>query len=320
MTTAISTWRNAAYGLLENRLACNPGYTLISRFIITLIILNVFAVILESNHGLYERFREAFNAFELFSVTIFSIEYLARVWVSAENSKYAGQPAWKARISFLLSPMALVDFLAVAPFYLALLIPIDLRFLRLFRLLRLIKLSHYFDGLQVFLTVLRRESAAMAAALLTMLILIIVSACLMFMLETAAQPGHFENIAQAIWWAVVTLTTVGYGDITPITFAGKLLGIAIMLLGVGCMALPAGILAARFSEELRSRRDFLKGKVIDALRDGVMDPSEQQAIAKLQHELGLSDEVVKRIVAVQHQLSKNYHYCPHCGENLSHDD
>jgi voltage-gated potassium channel len=319
MTSAINTWRNAAYGMLEGRLENHPGFKLISRFIISLIILNVLAVILESNRVLYEHYREVFNAFELFSVTIFTIEYLARAWVSAENSKYAGLPNWRARIAYLLSPMALVDLLAVAPFYLALLIPIDLRFLRLFRLLRLIKLSHYFDGLQVFLTVLRRESAAMAAALLTMLILIVVSACLMFMLETAAKPGHFESIAQAIWWAVVTLTTVGYGDITPITFAGKLLGIVIMLLGVGCMALPAGILAARFSEELRSRRDLLQGKVIDALRDGVMDPAEQQAIAKLQHELGLSDDVVKRIVAVQGQLQKSYRFCPHCGETLSHD-
>lgn len=319
MTSAINIWRNAAYSMLEGQLENHPGFKLISRFIISLIILNVLAVILESNQLLYERFREAFNAFELFSVTIFTIEYLSRVWVSAENSKYANLPSWKARVAYLLTPMALVDLLAVAPFYLALLIPIDLRFLRLFRLLRLIKLSHYFDGLQVFLTVLRRESSAMAAALLTMLILIVVSACLMFTLETAAQPGHFESIAQAIWWAVVTLTTVGYGDITPITFAGKLLGIVIMLLGVGCMALPAGILAARFSEELRSRRDLLQGRVIDALRDGVMDPSEQKAISKLQHELGLSDDVVKRIVSVQRQLSKSFSYCPHCGENLDHE-
>jgi voltage-gated potassium channel len=319
MTSAINIWRNAAYGMLEGQLENSAGFKLISRFVITLIILNVLAVILESNQLLYERFREGFNAFERFSVTIFTIEYLARAWVSSENSIYAGLPNWKARISYLLSPMALVDFLAVAPFYLALLIPIDLRFLRLFRLLRLMKLSHYFDGLQVFLTVLRRESSAMAAALLTMLILIVISACLMFMLETNAQPGHFDSIAQAIWWAVVTLTTVGYGDITPITFAGKLLGIAIMLLGVGCMALPAGILAARFSEELRSRRDLLQGRVIDAFRDGVMDPAEKQAIAKLQNELGLSDDVVKRIVTVQRQLSKNYRYCPHCGENLGDD-
>ena len=319
MTGATNIWRQTAYGMLEGRIEDHPGFKLISRFIISLIILNVAAVILESNHNLYERFREAFNAFELFSVMIFTIEYLARVWVSAENSKYASLPAWRARLRYLFSPMALVDLLAVVPFYLALIIPIDLRFLRLFRLLRLMKLSHYFDGLQVFLTVLRRESAAMAAALLTMLILIVVSACLMFMLETAAKPGHFDSIAQAIWWAVVTLTTVGYGDITPITFAGKLLGIAIMLLGVGCMALPAGILAARFSEELRSRRDLLQGKVIDALRDGVLDPAEQTAIAQLQHELGLSDDVVARIVSVQRQLQKSYSYCPHCGESLHHD-
>jgi voltage-gated potassium channel len=311
------TWRGTVYGLLEGHKDGGECSRLIRNVIITLIVLNGIAVVLESNHAFYAYYREWFDAFELFSVTIFTVEYLARVWVSVDKQSFTHLPTWRARLAFIMSPMALVDLLAVAPFYLSMLIPIDLRYLRFFRLLRLLKFSHYFDGLQVFSTVLRREAAAIGGALLTMLILIIISACLMFTVENAAQPGHFDSIMEAIWWAVVTLTTVGYGDITPITFGGKLLGIVIMLLGVGTMALPAGILAARFTEELQSRREYINRRVLEALRDGVLDPDERESIKQLQQELGLSSEVVERIVAHQQEIAGRHQYCPHCGEQLN---
>ncbi|MDH3977197.1 MAG: potassium channel family protein [Gammaproteobacteria bacterium] len=309
--------RSAAYDLLEGREGagdCNSK--LIRSFIIALIVLNGIAVILESNHDYYVSYLELFNAFEVFSVVIFTGEYFGRLWVAAERPYYSHLPSWKARLSFMFSPMALVDLLAIAPFYLAMFIPIDLRYLRFFRLLRLLKLSHYFDGLRVFASVIQREASAIAGALLTMLTLIIISACLMFTVENAASPGHFESINQAIWWAVVTLTTVGYGDITPITFGGKLLAIVIMLLGVGTMALPAGILAARFTEELQTRREIMSRQVVDALKDGVLDINERDAIKKLQDELGLSRDVVQHIVAIQRQTMERNRYCPHCGEQV----
>jgi voltage-gated potassium channel len=281
-----------------------------------LILLNGVAVILESNHALNAAYGALFSLFELFSVAIFTLEYLGRVWVAVENAGYAGLSPWRARLRYMLSPMALIDLLAIAPFYLALLIAIDLRYLRFFRLLRLLKLSHYFDGLRVFSEVIRREAGAIAAALLTMLVLIIVSACLMFSVENAAQPGHFESITQAIWWSVVTLTTVGYGDITPITFAGKLLAMIIMMLGIGTMALPAGILAARFTEELNSRREYINRRVATAYLDGVFDDDEEEAVRRLQRELGLSREIVDRMVSSHRQLAQQRRYCSHCGEQL----
>ncbi len=319
MTEMTHTWRGTVYGLLEGHKDGGDCSCLVRNVIITLIVLNGIAVILESNHMLFSLYREWFVAFEVFSVTIFTVEYLGRIWVSADKQCYAHLPTWRARLAFILSPMALVDLLAVAPFYLSLLIPIDLRYLRFFRLLRLLKFSHYFDGLQVFSTVLRREAAAIAGALLTMLTLIIISACLMFTVENAASPGHFESITEAIWWAVVTLTTVGYGDITPITFGGKLLGIVIMLLGVGTMALPAGILAARFTEELQSRREYINRRVLEALRDGFLDPDEHASIEQLQQELGISGEVVERIISHQREVAERYQYCPHCGERVAND-
>lgn len=319
MNTASTTWRNVAHQLLESRVRRSPASDLIGRFIATLIVLNGLAVVLESNPRIFAACRDYFFAFEVFSVSIFTLEYIARLWAAAEHPRFRGTSPWRARLRYAIKPMAIVDLLAIAPFYLSLLIPIDLRYLRLFRLLRLVKLSHYFNGLHVFASVLRREAGAIAGALLIMLILIVISACLMFSVENSAQPGQFGSVAQAIWWAVVTLTTAGYGDVSPVTLGGKLLGIAIMLLGIGTMALPAGILAARFSEELQGRREVLRGQVRDALADGRLDPTEQRSLERLQEELGLSSEELDRLVALQSRFMKRHRFCPHCGESLADD-
>ena len=315
MAITATSMRGTAYRVLEGD-QDSTSCRLLQRFIIALIVLNGVAVILESNSAIHAQYRGLFAAFEIFSVIVFTIEYLGRVWASTEDSRYAHLPPWRAQLKYMCSPMALIDLLAIAPFYLSLFIPIDLRYLRFFRLLRLLKLSHYFDGLKIFTEVIRREASAISGALLTMLILIIVSACLMFTVETAARPGHFESIIEAIWWAVVTLTTVGYGDVTPITFGGKLLAIAIMLLGIGTMALPAGILAARFSEELQIRREYLKMQVAEALSDGVLDAGERQAIDALQEKLGVSKEVLERMLQGQQEAQSQHNFCPHCGERL----
>ncbi|PLW70697.1 potassium channel protein [Pseudohalioglobus lutimaris] len=316
MAGATPTWRGAIHNLLEGDLGRGKSGIVLQRFIVGLILLNGVAVILESNRALHATYGWLFSLFELFSVAVFTLEYLGRVWVAVEREPFARFSPWRARIRYVLSPMALIDLLAIAPFYLALFVAIDLRYLRFFRLLRLLKLSHYFDGLRIFSEVIRREATAIAAAMLTMLILIIVSACLMFSVENAAQPGHFESITQAIWWAVVTLTTVGYGDITPITFAGKLLAMVIMMLGIGTMALPAGILAARFSEELNSRREYVSRRVATAYLDGVLDDDEEETVRRLQKELGLSREIVDRMVSSHRHLAQQRSFCSHCGERI----
>ena len=320
MTTAIRNWRSVTFGILEDRSGRYPASRIVSQFIVALIIANGIAVVLESNAAIHLEHASSFAAFEVFSVVVFTAEYLARLWAAAEHPRYAGLPAMRARLFYALRPMALVDLLAILPFYLSLLIPIDLRYLRLFRLLRLLKLSHHFDGLDVFANVLRREAGAIAGALMIMTVITVISACLMFTVENAGSPGQFNSVAQAIWWAVVTLTTVGYGDITPVTYAGKLLGIVIMVLGVGTMALPAGILAARFSEELQSRRRILEGKVRQALEDGVLDACEQRSLKRIQDELGVSAVQLERIVREQQDRMKHIRYCPQCGVNLERDD
>lgn len=313
-----STARARTYAVVEAA-AGNGGIgsRIFSGFVVGLIILNVLAVVLESNRTLYASFAPHFAAFEIFSVAVFTCEYFARIWVAPEYPALHAMPAWHARLRFISKPMALIDLLAIAPFYLALFIPIDLRYLRLFRLLRLLKLSHYFDGLQMFVKVLGRELGAIAGALMTLVVLIVISACLMFSIENAAQPGQFDSVMQAIWWSVVTLTTVGYGDITPVTFLGKLVAMIIMLLGICTMALPAGILAAKFTEELQLRRELMSSRVQEALRDGVLDDADLRSIVELQEKLRLPPDVVQQLVALNTQARYTHNFCPHCGERLA---
>jgi voltage-gated potassium channel len=318
MTATVSkqTWRTTAFSLLTGHDRHTRGNNSVMIFIVALIIANGVAVMLEANPSIYIPNASLFTIFELFSVAVFTIEYTCRVWIATEDPRYEGHPPWLARVKYAVTPMALVDLLAIAPFYLSMFLPIDLRYLRLFRLLRLLKLSHYFDGLRVFSVVLKREASAIAGALLIMLTLIIVSACLMFTVENAAHPGQFQSVAEAIWWSVVTLTTVGYGDITPITFGGRLLAIMIMIMGVGTMALPAGIMAARFSEELQQRREILRNHVQDALLDGDLDAKEKMELEKLKRQLGMTAEELDHIVEMQQASKARFKYCPHCGESL----
>jgi voltage-gated potassium channel len=193
---------------------------------------------------------------------------------------------------------------------------IDLRFLRLLRLLRLLKLTHYFHGLDMFLDVLRSELKTIASAILTVLMLIVMVACLMFLFEHNAQPEAFGNILQSIWWSVVTLTTVGYGDITPVTMGGRILAIFIMLLGVGLVALPAGILAAKFSDELRARRDKLATQIHHALADGTIDHQERQDLDALTEELRISQSRLDDMIAMQKQHRGGPVVCPNCGTKI----
>ena len=158
----------------------NPRARLVNGFIVALILVNVIAVVLESEPGLYVDYKTVFYAIEIFSVSIFTLEYLARIWCCTENPAVTGESSLKQRLKFIFSPIGLIDLLAIAPFYLAMLFAIDLRYLRLLRLMRLLKISHYFHGLDLFADVLRSEARTIASAILTVVMLIVVVAALMF--------------------------------------------------------------------------------------------------------------------------------------------
>ncbi|CAG0942381.1 Cyclic nucleotide-gated potassium channel [Candidatus Brocadiaceae bacterium] len=225
-------------------------------FIITLIFLNVFAVILETVESLSLQYMILFRAFEVFSVFVFTVEYILRLWTCTTDKRFRG--TMKGRFRFSVTPLALVDLMAILPFYLPMCLPLDLRFiraLRLFRLLRILKMGRYSESLRTLGNVLKEGKAELLITVFGVLILLVVASSLMYFVENAAQPKAFSSIPAAMWWGVATLTTVGYGDIYPITPLGRFLGAIIAILGIGAIAIPAGILTSGFAKEIQKRHE-----------------------------------------------------------------
>jgi voltage-gated potassium channel len=284
--------------------------------LVTLIVLSTLAVVLETDAGFYARWSLELDGFDRISIAVFTIEYGLRIWVAPEHPEHQGRTALVARLRYLVSPMALVDLIAIAPAYVGLFVSVDLRYMRLFRLLRLLKLTHYFHGLAIFLAVAQAQARALLAAVFTISMLVIIAATLMYALEHQAQPQAFGNIGQSVWWAIVTMTTVGYGDVTPITTAGRMLAAVIMLLGVGIVALPAGMLAARFSEELQTRREEVLARLDHAIQDGRLDATERSEIERLSRDLGVPQDMLDRMLRVRLSQGAIGANCPHCGKSL----
>jgi len=217
-------------------------------FILTLIVLNSLAVLIESTIT-SAAFLHFLSVFEVISVIIFTVEYLLRLWVS--DLYYPGKPKWKARIRYAVSGMAIIDLLAILPFYIPFFIPFDLRvlrMLRLFRLMRLFKANRYTKSMETILKVLKAKSSELISSVIVIVTLMVISSAIMFNVENPAQPAIFRTILDAMWWASATFTTVGYGDIYPITALGKVLSAIISILGIGLVAIPTGIIASGFSE------------------------------------------------------------------------
>jgi len=223
------------------------------RFMMVLIVTNVAAVVFETVEQLVVRLDTFFTVFEIFSVFVFTVEYVLRLWVCTEDDSELYRHPIHGRLKYAVTPAALIDLLAIAPFYLSVFFTIDLRFLRVFRLLRLLKLTRYSQAMEAFATVIRSEIRGLGAALLIIIMLLVFSSSIVFLLEREAQPEIFASIPHSMWWALATLTTVGYGDVTPITAGGRIFGAVVMVLGIGMFALPTGILASGFSREIRKR-------------------------------------------------------------------
>lgn len=220
-----------------------------------LIVANVIAFVLETVDSLNQQYGAFFQTFELISLAIFSVEYLLRLWVAPLNPRYTGRFA--GRIRYALTPMALIDLLAIAPAFLPLLFAMDLRvvrILRIFRLFRLLKMGRYVESLNTMDDVIRSKKEELLVTTVMIATLLLFAGSLMYLVENDAQPDKFPDIPSALWWGIATLTTVGYGDVFPVTPLGRLLGGLIAFLGIGIFALPTGILATGFTEELQKRR------------------------------------------------------------------
>ncbi len=250
------TWRREVHDILEVGGDAYPIGRFVNGFIIVLIILNAVAFAAETVDHLAARYATFFYLFNIFSVAVFSVEYLLRLWSAVDIPMLSRMQPWKARLRFAAKPIMLIDLFAVLPFYFQWLIPIDLRALRVLRLFRLLKLVRYSPALQTLGRVLSEEYRALLGALLVMLVLLLFASTGIYFLEHNAQPDKFGSIPAAAWWAIATLTTVGYGDVAPITPWGKVLGGVVMLLGVGMFALPIAIIASGFSLE-SARHQFV---------------------------------------------------------------
>ena len=223
--------------------------------LLVLILLNVLAVILETVNSLQLRFGRLFWAFEVFSVGIFTIEYAARIWACTADPRYR-QPI-VGRLRYLSSFGGVVDLLAILPFYVTLAIPaamLDLRILRVLRLLRFVrvlKLGRYSDSFGRMQRVIGARRGDLGVALAAVGVVLVLASSAIYYVEVDTQPDVFTSIPAAMWWGISALTTVGYGDIAPVTPLGKFLGGIIQLLGIAIFALPAGIIAAGYEEESR---------------------------------------------------------------------
>jgi voltage-gated potassium channel len=231
--------------------ADDSAANLVDGVLVALIFANIAAFVAGSHREIEERFGAALGIFEAISVLVFSVEYVLRMWSCVEAAD-ASSP-WRQRFRQALRPLMIVDLLAILPFYLPL-VAADLRplrVLRVLRLLRVLKLGRYSSALQLLQRVLVRCKYELIATFSIVALLEVLAACLMWLAEREAQPEAFSSVTAAAWWAIVTLTTVGYGDIAPVTPAGKLLGGVVALLGVLVIALPAAILGSAMLEILR---------------------------------------------------------------------
>jgi voltage-gated potassium channel len=300
--------------ILEIGHAQDPSSRIIDVFIVILIFLNVIAIALESVPNLLAAYQAEFIAFETFSVIFFSIEYLMRVWSAIELDDVNSKTPIVSRIKYMLRPLVLIDLLAILPFYLAFFVSLDLRFLRVLRLLRIFKLTRYSSAMSTMLGVLREEASALSAAAFILFILLVLASSGIYLLEHKVQPEAFGSIPSAMWWSMITLTTVGYGDVVPVTAMGKVFGATIALIGVGMVALPTGILASGFANAFRRRRLSFEQEIDFALEDGELTYEESLTLQKLQDELGLSGEDAEHILKISLQrLKHEKHHCPKCG-------
>lgn len=248
--------RRRVYEIIEVGRGEDRASKLFDSFIVTLILLNVVAFAAETVPALEDRYRHWFWAFELFSVAVFTLEYAARLWVAVEMPFLARLSPFAARIRMARRPALVIDLLAFLPFYLSYFLAIDLRMLRILRLLRFLKLSRYSPAMDTLIRVLSNERRALMGAGLLLMAAVLFAASGMYYIEGASQPDKFGNVPDAAWWAIATLTTVGYGDVTPVTPLGRFFGGFVMIAGLCILALPVAIISTGFAQEV-NRRDFV---------------------------------------------------------------
>jgi voltage-gated potassium channel len=228
----------------------------VDRLLVALIIVNLIAVALESIPAIEQRYVRLFDLVEYVSLVVFTAEYLLRLWSAVEHGPHRHLSPLRSRLKYALSPAGIVDLIAVLPFWFAFVLPADLRVLLVFRVVRFFKITRYSPAMRSLLDVLYRERRALFGCLVVALGSALVAAALMHLAEGKVQPEKLGTIPDALWWSIVTIGTIGYGDVVPVTALGKLIATATIFLGLIMMALPVGIIATAFADQIH-RRDFI---------------------------------------------------------------
>ncbi len=232
--------------------------------LIALIVGNVIMVVLESVPSIFLPHRAFFRAFEYATVSIFAAEYALRLWCSVEDPRIGLDRPVSGRLRFAARPMMVIDFLSFAPFFLAALTGarIDLRALRVLRLLRLLKITRYVQGVSALLGVVYAERRALIGTVILLVCAVCAAGATMRLVEGPGQPDAFGTLPQGMWWAILTLSTVGYGDVTPHTLLGKLVAGLTMVCGLMLYAMPIGIISRGFIESLQRRQFNLSWSMV----------------------------------------------------------
>ena len=299
------TFRQKVHALIFDSPRGGRLHEMFQLFIAVWVLISVLAVIFESVHGISYLLNVEFVILDAVAVAIFTIEYCMRMYSCVEEPGYEGTVMGRWRQAKY--PSTMIDFLAILPFFLEVFLHhlLDLRFLRVFRLTRLLKLTRGNDATATLVKVVSREWPVIAAAGFIMILLVVLTASLGYLFEYEAQPDKFENIPTSIYWAVITLASVGYGDISPVTVPGRVMTIVLAFIGIGIFAIPAALLSSAFSDELHKEREELKNNLYKMMKDGVIDADEVQTIRSEAQRMHLSVEEVNALInLIQHELDK----------------
>lgn len=276
--------------ILEGDPAAGKPGRFVQSALIALVIANIVSIILESVHHLHTDYLAYFHGFEVFSIVVFTIEYLARFWTASE--KHEDQP-WLARRKYALSFFGLIDLISILPFYLQFFVPgTDLRILRVVRLLRTFKLSHFNSAIEDLFSALYHARASVYSTIYLFLIALLLTSTAMYHVEHELQPDKFGSIPAAMYWSVISLTTVGYGDVTPVSSLGKFISAITAFLGVSSVAMLTGVVASAFANQVERRKVLLEAELRMAMEDGELSHEESALIRKMKREFNLSDELV----------------------------